>query len=173
MPDNIVLIGFMGSGKTTAGKILAASLGWPFLDTDTMIEEETGLPIKKIFACYGERYFRELEQAAVARASASRRAVIATGGGAVLCEENVQRLREGNRVVWLQVQPETALQRAGVKGDRPLLQGRRREEVANLLKHREPYYAFADVYIQTDGKDAAAVAGEIKEALNSWLASLK
>ncbi|MBC7324165.1 MAG: shikimate kinase [Moorella sp. (in: Bacteria)] len=173
MPDNIVLIGFMGSGKTTAGKILAASLGWSFLDTDAMIEGETGLPVKKIFARYGEQYFRELEQAAVARATACRRAVIATGGGAVLSGDNVQRLREGNKVVWLQVRLETALQRAGVTGDRPLLQGRRREELAGLLKRREPYYAFADVYIDTDGKDAAAVAGEIKEALKSWLASLK
>lgn len=173
MPDNIVLIGFMGSGKTTVGKILAASLGWPFLDTDTIIEEETCLPIKKIFALYGEQYFRELEQAAVARATASRRAVIATGGGAVLSGVNVQRLRAGNKVVWLQVGLETVLQRAGVSGDRPLLQGRHREEVANLLKYREPYYAFADVYVKTDGKNATAVAGEIKEALKSWLASLK
>jgi len=173
MPDNIVLIGFMGSGKTTAGKILAASLGWSFLDTDAMIEEDAGLSIKEIFARYGEQYFRKLEQAAVARAAAARGAVIATGGGAVLCGDNVRRLREGNKVVWLQVRLETALHRAGVKGDRPLLQGRRREEVAGLFKHREPYYTFADVYIDTDGKDADAVAGEIKEALKSWLASLK
>ncbi|WP_338832826.1 Shikimate kinase [Moorella humiferrea] len=173
MPDNIVLIGFMGSGKTTVGKILAANLGWSFLDTDAMIEEDAGLSIKEIFARYGEQYFRELEQAAVARAAASRRAVIATGGGAVLSGVNVQRLREGNKVVWLQVGLETALQRAGVTGDRPLLQGRRQEEVAELIKHREPYYAFADVYVETDGKNAAAVAGEIKEALKLWLANLK
>ncbi|CEP66029.1 Shikimate kinase/Threonine synthase-like 1 [Moorella glycerini] len=173
MPDNIVLIGFMGSGKTTAGKILAASLGWSFVDTDAMIEEDAGLSIKEIFARYGEQYFRELEQAAVAQAAASRGAVIATGGGAVLSGDNVRRLREGNKVVWLQVRLETALQRAGVTGDRPLLQERRREEVAELFKRREPYYTFADVYIDTDGKDAAAVAGEIKEALKLWLASLK
>ncbi|WP_258359264.1 shikimate kinase [Moorella sulfitireducens] len=173
MPGNIVLVGFMGSGKTTVGKLLAAGLGWTFLDTDALIEEESGLPIKEIFACYGEHYFRELEQAAVARATACQRAVIATGGGVVLSRENVRHLREGNKVVWLQVRPETALQRAGKKGDRPLLQGRRQEEVAKLLAYREPYYAFADLYVATDGKEAADVAGEIKEALKTWLANLK
>ncbi|MGI9860048.1 shikimate kinase [Moorella naiadis] len=172
MPGNIVLIGFMGSGKTTVGRLLAADLGWYFLDTDALVEERTGLLVKEIFAREGESFFREIEMEAVARVAAASRAVIATGGGAVLSRVNVQRLRQGNRVVWLQVRPETALKRAGITGDRPLLQGHGVKDIADLWQRREPYYAFADLYIDTDGKDAIAVAGEIKEALKTWLASL-
>lgn len=172
MPGNIVLIGFMGSGKTTVGRLLAADLGWSFLDTDVLVEERTGLPVKEIFAREGENFFREIEIEAVARVATARRAVIATGGGAVLSGVNVQRLRQDSKVVWLQVRPETALKRAGIAGDRPLLQGRTVKDIADLLKRREPYYAFADLCIDTDGKDAVAVAREIKEDLKTWLASL-
>ncbi|WP_338835328.1 shikimate kinase [Neomoorella thermoacetica] len=172
MPGNIVLIGFMGSGKTTVGRLLARDLGWSFLDTDTMVEERLGLPVKEIFAREGEEFFREVEKEAVARVATARQAVIATGGGAVLCGVNVQLLREGNKVVWLQVRPETALKRAGLDDSRPLLQGREPRDIAALLRRREPYYAFADLYIDTDGKEAAAVAREIKEALKAWLESL-
>ena len=77
MPGNIVLIGFMGSGKTTVGRLLAASLGWSFLDTDGMIEERLGLPIREVFAREGEDFFREIEKGAVARVVTARQAVIA------------------------------------------------------------------------------------------------
>lgn len=170
MPGNIVLIGFMGSGKSTTGRILADSLGWTFIDTDTVIEEQAGLSINEIFNRYGETYFRELEQEAVAQIASLRQAVIATGGGAVLSGVNIRRLREGNKVIWLQVRPETALKRAGAAGNRPLLQGQKLEEILELYKRRERAYAFADLWLATDAKEAEEVAAEIKEALKQWLA---
>ena len=173
MPENIVLIGFMGSGKTTVGKILATRLGWRFRDTDAMIEKKFAMTIEAIFDELGEDVFREMERMVVAEVARTRRAVIATGGGAVLKLDNVQRLQEGNRVVWLQVKPATAIKRAGLTADRPLLQDRQPEDVAALLRCRELFYAFADVHIDTEGKDAAAVADEIEEALQTWLANLK
>lgn len=172
MPGNIALIGFMGSGKSTVGPILAADLGWSFVDTDNLIEKKTGLSIKEIFACYGETHFRELERKAVAEAVSGKRAVIATGGGAVLSLENMQRLKEGNKVVWLQVQPDTVLQRTGTAEDRPLLQGQKGENIVNLLEQREKYYTCADVWLTVDAMKPAEVAAAIKGALQRWLACL-
>jgi shikimate kinase len=173
MPGNIVLIGFMGSGKSTSGRILAASLGWKFIDTDALITTEAGLPVREIFARHGEAYFRALEQEAVARAVTFSRAVIATGGGAVLSPVNVQRLQQGNKVVWLQVELATALARTGTTEERPLLQVQKPEDIARLWRRRQKYYQFADLWLNTATRPPAEVAAAIKEALEQWLAELK
>ncbi len=173
MPENIILIGFMGSGKSTVGPLLATSLGWKFIDTDCLIEKKSGLSIGEIFACHGESYFRELERKAVAAAVSSWRAVIATGGGAVLFPENIRCLKQGNKVIWLQIKPSTVLQRIGSAGERPLLQGKKAEDIANLLAQRERYYACADVRIVVDGKKPVQIAMDIKGALGHWLANLR
>lgn len=171
MPGNIVLIGFMASGKTTVGRLLAGKLGWDFYDTDTEVEKETGCSIAELFARQGEAYFRQLEKEVIARITARRRAVIATGGGAVLAPENVERLRKGNKVIWLRVDEETAWRRVAGSEDRPLVRGRSREEVVALLKKREPYYGFADLKMETAGKSAEEIVAEILEGLREWLAS--
>ncbi|MDK2820114.1 MAG: shikimate kinase [Clostridia bacterium] len=173
MPGNIVLIGFMGSGKSTIGQILAKELGWRYLDTDAMIEQKVGISIKEIFAKYGEKYFRDLEEKAVSRTLVVSRTVIATGGGAVLSKLNVKNLKPGNKVVWLKVRPETVVDRVGADDGRPLLKNQDLSNITKLIEKRQSYYSFADLHIDTDQKDAAAVAGEIKEALEPWLENLK
>lgn len=173
MPGNIVLIGFMASGKTTVGRLLAGNLRWNFYDTDAEVEKEAGCSIAELFARKGEAYFRQREKEVIARITEGSRAVIATGGGAVLAPENVKRLREGNKVIWLKADGETVWQRVAGSEDRPLVRGRSREEVVALLKKREPYYSFADLKIETAGKRAEEIVAEIMEGLNGWLANYK
>ncbi|NLW07916.1 MAG: shikimate kinase [Clostridia bacterium] len=173
MPDNIVLVGFMGSGKSTCGRILAADLGWKFIDTDELIAAEAGMPVKEIFARHSEVYFRALEQETVARTVTFSRTVIATGGGVVLSPVNVQHLRQGNKVVWLQVDLATALARTRTTEERPLLQGQKPADIARLWRHRQKYYQFADLWLNTATMSPDEVAAAIKEALKQWLAELK
>ncbi|MGI9953186.1 shikimate kinase [Moorellaceae bacterium AZ2] len=171
MPGNIVLIGFMASGKTTVGRLLAGKLGWNFYDTDAEVEKEAGCSIAELFAREGEAHFRQLEKEVIARITEGSRAVIATGGGAVLAPENVERLRKGNKVVWLKVDEATVWRRVAGSEDRPLVRGRSRQEVAALLKKREPCYVFADLTIETAAKRAEEIVEEIMEGLNGWPAS--
>jgi len=163
----------MASGKTTVGRLLAGKLGWDFYDTDAEVEKKTGCSIAELFAGKGEAYFRQLEREVIARITQGSRAVIATGGGAVLASENVERLREGNKVIWLKVDEETVWPRVAGSEDRPLVRGRSREEVVALLKKREPYYSFADLKIETAGKSAEDIVAEIMEGLNGWPANYK
>src|SRR5262249_21395199 len=121
--SNIILVGFMGTGKTAVGRELAAQLNRCFVDTDTWIEEEAGVPIPEIFARQGEEALRSLEAAAVARAAALREAVIATGGGALGREENLRWLRASGVLVCLTARPEVILARTAPWTDRPMLAG--------------------------------------------------
>lgn len=173
MPENIVLVGFMSSGKSTVGKILAARIGWDFIDTDAVIESNTGLTITEIFKGYGEAFFRELEKKVVADTRQLRRTVIATGGGAVLTPENVEVMKKGNKVVWLKVKAEEVMGRIGRDRERPLTKGKSEEEIKSMLKYRESFYRFADLDIETDGLGALEVALNTEEALANWLKGLK
>ena len=153
MNDNIVLIGFMGCGKTTIGIRLSYYMRRSFLDTDKVIEREQGKEISQIFAEEGEAYFRELERQTVIKlVETESDKIIATGGGAVLDEGNRQALRRTGRVYFLQ----RRLELLPVEG-RPLSQGRGLEE---LYRGRLPLYqATADVTIDNDaGAEAAAEA---------------
>ena len=96
--DNIILIGFMGTGKTTVGKIIAEKMQWTFLDTDDLIETRTGMSIPAIFEKYGEQWFRDQESAVIEEVLKEKNQVISTGGGAVLREENRQMMLEGGIV---------------------------------------------------------------------------
>ena len=106
MKDNVILTGFMGTGKSSLGKMLATRLGRPFVDIDNKIEDEAQLSIPKIFERYGEAHFRELEKSAVKELCEKRGLVIATGGGTVKDEENLRLLKNSGVVICLTTSPE-------------------------------------------------------------------
>jgi shikimate kinase len=148
---NLVLVGFMGTGKTTVGKAAAERLGMEFVDTDCIVEAAAGRTIERVFAESGEAAFRELEAMAVAQAASRRGAVIATGGGALGRPENVAALRASGVLVCLTARPEVVLERVLAQGiDRPMLHGTDPlERIRDLLAARQAAYAQADAQIDT------------------------
>ncbi|MBM6998405.1 shikimate kinase [Paenibacillus sp. DXFW5] len=159
--NNIVLIGMMGTGKSTVGSLLAAETGLVLVDLDQRIVEEAGRTIPDIFAAEGEAYFRELESAILRSTLQERGIVLATGGGAVLREENRLVMREGGLVVALQATAEEIVARVGEDPGRPLLAGGAKERVVALLEERKDAYAFAHLTVDTSGKSAEQVSDEI------------
>jgi shikimate kinase len=161
---NIVLTGFMGTGKTEAGRILAKKLGYTLIDADTEIEKEQKMTITEIFKQCGEPEFREIEADVIRRLSMIQNAVISTGGGAVLRQENMDNLRRNGVIVCLTASPETILKRTSNNNDRPLLQVEDPlQKIKELLEFRRPYYEKADIMIDTEGKSPLRVAEEIIE----------
>lgn len=158
LPPNIVLIGFMGTGKTAVARCLASRLGRRFVDTDAMIEARCGRTIARIFADDGEAAFRGLEAAAVAEAGAMGGAVIATGGGVPLRAQNMRHLRRRGVIVALTASPRAILARVGAAGDRPLLGADPEAAVRRLLAERGAAYRDADLVIDTSGASAEEVA---------------
>lgn len=163
---NVVLIGFMGCGKTTVGIRLSYRLRRPVEDTDKRIEREQGVTISEIFAQQGEGHFRNLETRLLermCREDVSR--IVATGGGLPLREENRQLLRRLGHVVYLRVRPETVYQR--LKGDttRPLLQGEDPlGKIKGLLEARQPIYeAAADTIIDVDDLTVEEIISQIEK----------
>jgi 3-dehydroquinate synthase len=163
--DNLVLIGFMGTGKTAAGALCAKLLGYSFRDTDRLIEERAGRSIPEIFSAEGEQGFRARERAVVAELAAGSRQVIATGGGAILDPENAERLHAGGRIAGLHARPATILRRVGRPESRPLLSaGDPAERIASLLAERAPVYASrAHRMFDTDRVSVELLAGAIVE----------
>ena len=162
---NIVLIGFMGTGKTSTGRSLAQRLGFCFIDLDQKIEEAAGMTIPEMFERYGEAYFRAREREAVVRASGRSHAVIATGGGTVKDPENRRTLRESGVVICLQADVDTILQRTQTRGERPVLDGRdegdRRCAIKQLLEERRALYEEADFTVDTSDRSPLQVVDEI------------
>lgn len=159
---NIILIGFMGSGKTRVGKRLAERLGYHFIDTDHLIEEKTGKAIRDIFKEEGEEYFRTLETGVVKDLSNIEGCVVSTGGGIVIREENMTGLKKIGLVVWLKVSPETVLKRVGPDTTRPLLMvDDPLSGIKRLLAEREESYKKADVSINTDDLDVEEIIENI------------
>src|SRR5262245_48950515 len=135
--DNVILVGFMGAGKSSVGRLLARKLGRCFIETDDMIVAREGRSIPEIFATQGEAHFREAELEAVRLLALKRGDVIATGGG-LPCREGVpEALRALGTVVWLAGDFETLYERARRGGDRPILEGRTREQTAALSEARK------------------------------------
>lgn len=159
---NIVLIGFMGTGKSSTGRAVADRLGRAFVDMDTEIERRQGCSIPDIFARQGEAHFRALERA-LARELASRRdLVIAPGGGIVLDPDNVRDFAAGGLVICLRASPEMILSRVGRDANRPLLQvpdklGR----IRDLLARRQPLYDTVPHQLETDGRTPEEVAEDV------------
>lgn len=153
-----VLIGFMGAGKTTVGRIIAERLGQPFVDSDVLIEQRLGREIRDIFATEGEAYFRELEHATVTDLVHGQEAVVAVGGGAVEDPRTRAVLRNA-RVVYLRVSYDEAMAR--IRGDRfrPLLS---RPDLDQVYQRRMPVYEDVSVFtIDTDGRRPDAIALEV------------
>lgn len=162
---SVVLVGPMGAGKTTVGRILAGRWGTEVRDTDEDVEALEQRPISEIFVDSGEDYFRDREEEAVASALAEHDGVLALGGGAVLREATRERLR-GHRVVFLRVRLSDAVKRVGLGAGRPLLLGNVRSRVKALLDERTPVYEqVATVVVDTDGRTAEQVADRIEEEL--------
>lgn len=149
--ENIYLVGLMGAGKTTIGRQLARTLKLPFYDSDKAIEERTGVDIPTIFEFEGEEGFRDREQKMIQQLTQMRGIVLATGGGAVLREENRKLLKENGFIVYLQCSIDRILERTRRDTQRPLLQtGNPRERIEQLFVQREPLYlACADFKIDT------------------------
>ena len=161
---NIILIGFMGCGKTTVGTAVAGRLGYNLLDVDLYIEKEAGCSISQIFADKGEQYFRELETDTLKKLNASiSHTVISTGGGLPMRPENAEELRKLGTVIYLDVQPEEVIRRLSGDTSRPLLQGDDVERKVNrLMDERRPVYeSEADCVIPVTGRDVEEIVDEL------------
>ncbi|MEM1085481.1 MAG: shikimate kinase [Verrucomicrobiota bacterium] len=168
LPKNIILIGFMGCGKSTIGRKLEGLLGYPMVDTDHLIEEKTGERVADIFASRGENYFRELEAAVLMELAApdAPRRIISTGGGIITRKRNRSLLKQLGYVVWLQAPVAVILSRTTRNRDRPLLDVEDpRGKIESLLSERTPMYsAAADLEVETDDLDAGEIACGILES---------
>ena len=148
--NNIVLCGFMGTGKTSVGKELAKRLNYTFLDTDELIEQEQSITIKKIFEKYGEEYFRNLEYEACKKVSEMKNLVISTGGGAMIYKRSVDIMKKKNIVIFLDSSFEVICKRIDKSDTRPLFQDK--NKARKLYNERkEKYKEIADYTIQADG----------------------
>lgn len=163
---NIVLTGFMASGKSTVGKRLSEILNRPFVDTDALIEEKTGMKIAEIFDKYGENHFRELEKETVREASGKDGIVIATGGGVVIADENRSNLRKNGDIINLC--PEIGVIHTRLKNDltRPLARSKEIDEISARFEARKKYYDDCDFQIKiTQDTDVETICNEILEFL--------
>jgi shikimate kinase len=160
----VVLVGFMGSGKSSVGRVLARRFGAPFVDVDERIESAAGCRIRDLFGREGESAFRVRERAALRDVLSVKGCVVATGGGAFADEENRALLRSYAPVVYLEAAVQTLLDRLAGDLGRPLLRGGDREEVVReLLSRREPGYRTADMTVRTDGRTVEDVAGLVAD----------
>lgn len=159
----IVLVGFMGSGKSSVGTELAALLGWAFVDLDRRIEERTGRSVAAIFRESGEPVFREEERRAAREAAAREPCVIAAGGGAFADSETRDALRAGSLAVYLECDLDTLLRRVPADGSRPLAGNR--ETMRRLLRAREPWYRSADLAVDASRGTPFELALSIARAL--------
>jgi shikimate kinase len=162
-PCRVALVGLMGAGKTQVGRHLASRLGWPFWDTDRLVEERAGISIVEVFRRHGEPAFRVLEAEVLEWMGETAPPLVgALGGGVVEAKENRERLRSSFFVVWLDVTPETAAARVGTGKGRPLLgRGAPLQTLEGLYSRRRPW--FEDVAHLT--LDASASAEDLSDAV--------
>ena len=165
-PDRVILIGFMGSGKSTVGRLLAARLGWEFLDTDELVEARTGTAVTRIFRDQGERAFREQETEALASLEGKPRLVIATGGGAPAQPRNRAFFSSPAAVFHLRVSLEAVRERTRGDAGRPLLSLSPSALLA-LYASRQPIYDAMGTSVETDGRTPEEVAKEIAALLEA------
>ena len=160
---NIVLIGFMGAGKSTISEFLKTSFAMEVIEMDQIIAEREGMSISDIFEVYGEEYFRNLETNLLIEMQSKTNVVISCGGGTPMRECNVVEMKKNGRVVLLTAKPETILDRVKDSHDRPLIENNKTVPfIADLMeKRREKYEAAADIIIETDGKDELQICEEL------------
>ncbi|MGH7575278.1 MAG: shikimate kinase [Longimicrobiales bacterium] len=160
----VVMIGFMGAGKTTVGQILARRLGWRFIDIDKEVERSAGMSIADFFHILGEDAFRTMERRVANQLCWETEAVVAPGGGWILRDGALESLPATARVVWLRVTPDEALRRVfGSATERPLLRGPKPlERARRIMAEREPLYAAADYAVDVDGRDPEDIAREVE-----------
>jgi shikimate kinase len=166
MGGNVILVGFMGAGKSSVGRLLAHRLGRCFVETDDMITAREGRSIPEIFAERGEAHFRALEEETVRLLALKSGDVIATGGGLPCRDGRPEALRALGTVVWLRGDFDAVYERARRAGERPMLAGRAREEIEALYHAREPYYRQADLAIDTTGITLDQVVSKLLLALH-------
>ncbi len=159
---NLALIGFMGTGKTSVGRLVAEQLNFEFLDTDEIIQTRTGRTIADIFSRDGEPAFREMEHQTVVDLSGRGQVVISTGGGLPTNPENLAKLKSYALVVCLWSSPERIWERVRHQSHRPLLHDPDpQKKIRDLLHAREPFYKQADVLINTDIRNLKEVAQQV------------
>lgn len=174
MKKNLIfLTGFMASGKSTIGPILANTIGWDFLDLDKVIEEKTSKKIVDIFREEGEKFFRELETNTLTEITRLKKYVISLGGGTIENEENLKMINNNGILVYLETSPEAAYRRLRFKRDRPALlfddHEPTKEEFLNrintILRRRLKYYNQADIKINTDNKPVGITVDQLVKIL--------
>lgn len=163
MIKNVVLIGFMGTGKSSCGRVLASQLGFRFVDLDKAIEQKWDMTIPEMFEKYGESFFWEKEKEMCREIAAKRSVVIATGGGTVKDPDNVRALRSTGKIICLTASVDTVLERTMKHGERPLLDAYedRRQGIEELMKARKEMYAQADYCVDTSQLSPMQVAKDI------------
>jgi shikimate kinase len=166
---NVILVGFMGAGKSTVGRLLARRLGLCFVETDDMITAREGRSIPEIFAERGEPYFRALEATILDLLAAKHGHVVSTGGGFPCQPGAIERLRALGTVVWLAADFDTLYERATRLEGRPMLAGRSREEVAALYEARKACYSQAHLAVDVSGVGVDGAVGRITRYLRERL----
>lgn len=163
--QNIFLIGFMGTGKSTIAESLKNIYGLNVLEMDELIAKQERMSIPEIFAAKGEEYFRNLETQFLVEMKSQRNCVVSCGGGAVLREENVEEMKKNGYIVLLWAAPETILERVKDNDDRPILNGNKNVTFITELmeKRRGKYEAAADVIVHTDGKTILEISEEVMQ----------
>lgn len=169
---NLILVGFMASGKTTVGRRLSKRLGYAFLDTDHFIESEIGCSVAEIFSIQGEAYFRELETRLADKLHRTQNTVVATGGGIVMSPGNLERLRRAGVLVFLKTDREDLIRRLERDTRRPKVQNSDLSEtVDRLMGERLPVYEKSDVIVETKGKSINRICGEILRKISGKTAA--
>lgn len=165
---NVVLIGFMGAGKSTVSEYLSDMFAMDIVEMDQMIAKQEGMSIPDIFKIYGEEYFRDLETELLIKMQERKNVIISCGGGAVLRERNVEEMKKNGKVVLLTASPEVVYERVKDSEDRPLLKGRKNVKgISELMEQRrEKYEAAADIVINTDNKTVLQICEEMVERLS-------
>lgn len=165
---NIYLIGFMGTGKSTVGKVLAQRLGTDCAEMDEWIEKQQKMPITEIFDRYGEKHFRDLETDLLRSFIAKEKMVVSCGGGCVLREENTAMMRQSGVIVLLTASPETIYERVKNSTNRPVLNGNMNVDYIRdrMEERRACYEGASDICIATDGKTAEQICEEILKKIS-------